>query len=94
MKSSLTCPKCAHRKIWRIDHADVPQQIQMPDDAMPEAFRAKALAAGKHMFKQDEVRGFETLVCAQCGYTEWYATTFEHVAKVGTLLDAETGAYR
>ena len=77
MKASGICPKCEGRKFWRIetvwDHAHAGYA------AFPVAVVNKWGG-----LNTDAMGGFETIVCAACGYTEWYAT------KLGELREEPT----
>lgn len=77
MKDTLVCPKCGCDRIWAID------EVKQPD-AQTRAIGAMAVTALSFPLKGrlnewlaehgEIVAGrFEVWVCAQCGFTEWYA---------------------
>jgi predicted nucleic-acid-binding Zn-ribbon protein len=96
MKRSMTCPKCQNRKLWVVPQTDLARNIEvaLPDEMV--AMLAKRGGGGGPMTarKEDNVHGFETYVCAACGYAETYATSLEWCARVGTLVDGEAAPYR
>lgn len=82
MRKSGICPKCEGRKFWRIDkmleHAHGGVLAQLP-------------VAGIHRwggFGDKEAGTFQTIVCAGCGFTEWYAVGMENIKE-----DPEHGIY-
>jgi predicted nucleic-acid-binding Zn-ribbon protein len=95
MKRSLTCPKCQHRKLWVVPQVDLARQIEvaLPAD-IAERFGKGPGGRPLTARKEDDVHGLEAYVCAQCGYSEMWATSLEYIAKVGALVDGEAGPYR
>jgi predicted nucleic-acid-binding Zn-ribbon protein len=63
MKSSLICPKCRSRRLWQIEEV---RQLQ-PGNI--EAMVMSVTAVDGNV----EAGRFEAWVCAECGFTEWYA---------------------
>jgi predicted nucleic-acid-binding Zn-ribbon protein len=96
MKRSMTCPKCQHRKLWVVPEVALARNISVPLPTDIAEMFAKKAPAGTPMTarKEDNVHGLEAYVCAQCGYSEMWATSLEYVAKVGTFVDGEAGPYR
>ena len=66
LKRDLQCPNCDGREMWRLEtmmeRASGMQPQPLGVLLEPRVF-GSALAHGT----------FETLICAACGYTEWYA---------------------
>jgi predicted nucleic-acid-binding Zn-ribbon protein len=89
MKGTHVCPKCRHRKVWVINPVDLARQI--PHQFDPVKLAQLKLGHLRDVKTDAPVHGFEAYVCARCGFTECYATTFEHIEKAGTLVDAEPG---
>ncbi len=88
MKTTLCCPKCAHGKIWKVDHVSLQRDAGGDNHPLP-------ILAGLHTMSNAEalqhfcepgqtlVREFgrfSAYVCAQCGYTEWYGTDLQELA--------------
>jgi predicted nucleic-acid-binding Zn-ribbon protein len=69
MKKALQCPKCEGRVLWRIEkvreHGDQNSLKPLPAGVERRWWGSAALG------------GFETFICAGCGYTEWYAYGLE-----------------
>jgi predicted nucleic-acid-binding Zn-ribbon protein len=78
MKQSLTCPRCAHRRIWRVPEI----QEHGPGG------RAQPLGAPQG------AGPFELFVCAACGYAEWYASAPQSLAARPALAVIELVDYR
>jgi predicted nucleic-acid-binding Zn-ribbon protein len=92
MKGSHTCPKCRHRKIWQVPTVELAREIKRTFDAA--TLVRLGLGGMREVTARDPVLGFEAYVCAQCGYTEHYATMWDDIKRVGTLIDGDTGPYR
>jgi predicted nucleic-acid-binding Zn-ribbon protein len=92
MKGSHTCPKCRHRKIWVVPTVELAREIKRSLDLATMA--RLRIGGSREVIARDPVQGFEAYVCAQCGYTEHYATAWKEIERVGTLIDGETGPYR
>ena len=67
LKRDLVCPNCDGRSLWRIEHmteraagTNTPQPLGV---VLEPRFFGPAISHGT----------FETLICARCGFTEWYA---------------------
>lgn len=60
LKRDHVCPNCDGRKIWNVRRAPAPGQLGYTSLPVAE-------------IDQEGAGNFETLVCAGCGYTEWYA---------------------
>ncbi|MEO8704444.1 MAG: hypothetical protein ABI867_30605 [Kofleriaceae bacterium] len=89
MKGSHACPKCQHRKLWVIRPVDLARRITHRFD--PVTLAKLGLGHLRDTTTEAPVHGFEAYVCARCGFTEMYATSFDEIEKVGTLVDAEIG---
>jgi predicted nucleic-acid-binding Zn-ribbon protein len=93
MRDTHVCPKCQFRKVWRISPIELARQIPLQIDAAKLA--RLGLGTLREIKSDAPVHGFEVYVCARCGFTECYATTFDEIERAGTLLEAEPGdAYR
>jgi len=73
MKRDMQCPNCDGREMWRLD-------TMMERGGMdPEPM---GVLLERRPFGSARAHGnFETLICATCGYTEWYAKSisgFQH----------------
>jgi len=66
MRSTMTCPKCNARKIWRIE------KFQTESDSTNgwtlHVVYQRALGGDKENIGQ-----FDCYICATCGYSEFYA---------------------
>ena len=71
MKQNLTCPKCAGKKIWAIEKMEQPN-YEYSNSVNPFPVVARAVTSRKRR----AVGAFDVLICAGCGYTEWYARDF------------------
>src|SRR3954466_11971951 len=71
MRGSLTCPRWGHGRMWNVRTMRERGANNLPQE-MAVAFGREGTAYGK----------YETLVCADCGHTEWYAREFEPEAAV------------
>ena len=61
LKREKVCPQCHHRKVWHIAKV---QDFEAKE--LPIAVDVRWSGAHHH-------GGFETFICAGCGWTEWYA---------------------
>lgn len=76
MKTSRMCPKCRSRKLWVIERVE--QQDCQYSKTNPLNVTAQYAPSGKvGLFGEEtqkvEAGFFEAWVCAECGFTEWYA---------------------
>jgi len=76
MKTTNTCPKCSGRKLFYI-----PEVHQPPEDNgwenQPFPFAVTAIDQSSTKHGRYDIVGagpVESVVCATCGYTEWYAS--------------------
>ena len=72
MRQSLSCLKCGHRRLWVVDHVDhatinAEMIVPMSVTTSPTPSGAAHYGVGR----------FQAIICAQCGYTEWYAHQLE-----------------
>ena len=68
MKASLACPKCQSRQLWQI------AEVRFPDYESSNATHPMCVTAVNPTAYDRELAGtFESWVCANCGFTEWYA---------------------
>jgi len=92
VKLNNTCPKCESTRCWvmkQLGH----QQPGSTNDAAPlpvAAFMVPADKKGYFSFSTFvKVGTFEVWVCAQCGFTEWYAVDvnekFDELAQRGDM---------
>jgi len=63
MRTTATCPKCSGKKI-------VVTELRV---ARPSVSRIPAAAYDVAWRLPEEAGGFESWICAACGYTEFYA---------------------
>jgi len=68
LKKTLQCPKCDSRKLWRIETMPDRGQFDRPHPM------AVTVEHGRWRPREIAVGTFETFICAECGYTEWYAS--------------------
>ncbi len=68
MKASVTCPKCLNRRILHVD--SIADKTQIAKGAVLSV-RAKVPFTVIGRWKNEGE--FECVICAACGYTEWYA---------------------
>ena len=67
MKKSLTCPKCAGKKIWRVEQVN-----ERPDGAThPQALAVQYFGGTQRGYHA--AGHFEVFICGECGFAEWYA---------------------
>ena len=84
MKKSERCIKCNNRKLWIID------EVKQPD--VDSSNRAWSMAVTSHQFapgkrprgsaERISAGSFQVIICAACGYTEWYANDFERLGEI------------
>ncbi len=102
MKKSERCIKCNNKRLWIVD------EVKQPD--VDSSNRTWTMAVTSHEIEsRRKPRGstenrisagtFQVIVCAACGYTEWYANDFERLAEVpGARLvggdKSDAGPYR
>ena len=69
----MLCPQCESRKLWRIDTVEVPTSSNMSQH--------QPLGVVMHgsFFGPRPVGKFEAVICAKCGFTEWYAVGLEEL---------------
>jgi predicted nucleic-acid-binding Zn-ribbon protein len=92
VKGSHTCPKCRHRKIWIVPTVELAREIKRVLDITTLA--RLRIGGSREITARDPVQGFETYVCASCGFTEHYAVAWDDIERVGTLIDGDAGPYR
>ena len=90
MRNSGQCVKCKGQSLWVVDkvHHAVPEyldsvvQMVVTSYAINGAVRTGELAA----FRPNEFRidagSFQVIICAACGYTEWYAYDIERLKDI------------
>lgn len=73
MKNSLTCPKCQSRRLWTVERMALPTP-ETANTVFPFPVVAQEVPRARSD-NVDRVAGgtFSAWICAQCGYTEWYA---------------------
>lgn len=102
MKRSGQCIKCNHTRLWIVD------EVKQPD--VDSSNRAWSMAVTSHEVDfRKRPRGsnenrisagsFQVIVCAGCGYTEWYASDFDRLKDIpGARLvgddKSDAGPYR
>ena len=69
MKKTLQCPKCDSRKLWRIE--TMVERGHRADQTHPMALTVEHR---RWTLGEKATGTFETFICAECGYTEWYAS--------------------
>jgi predicted nucleic-acid-binding Zn-ribbon protein len=71
MRHTLTCPKCSSRKLFYIEQIrySIGDRQCQPLPVTSDWTKA----AGSWFPSQTDAGFFEAWVCAQCGFTEWYA---------------------
>jgi predicted nucleic-acid-binding Zn-ribbon protein len=104
VKKTGTCPKCAGRKLFHIASVE-----QTYCDAMGSlktfAVTGAIVPTGKKGLLGNEEKEvlvaapFETVVCASCGFTEWYASKsalarLERMAQHEAIAVIEDGVRR
>jgi predicted nucleic-acid-binding Zn-ribbon protein len=82
MKTSVTCPKCAHRRILHITSV----QDKSPSIKRDEVLSVKAKAPLTVLGRWTNEGVFECYVCANCGYTEWYVVNAGELTVDGTVV--------
>lgn len=92
MKQSQVCPKCAGRRIWLLESFRIPAESGEAT-ALPVVPHQPAERGSFFAFARLAPLGkFDVYLCASCGYSEFYARTFEglreDVAHGVRLLDA------
>ena len=104
MKTTGTCPKCSGRKLFHV--TSVEQTFCDAQGSLKSfAVTGAIVPTGKKSVlggEQTEVLvagPYETLVCAACGYAEWYAsksalTKLERMAASRAVRVLENGQYR
>ena len=78
MKNTQTCPKCSGRKLFHIPEVNQPPADRGWQD-VTWAFTLTAIASPSQAgdgskFDITGATPCEAVVCAACGYTEWYAS--------------------
>ncbi len=63
LKRDKICPHCQCRKRWHVERVRLYPRQPLPI-SLELRFAGASLALG----------GFEALICAECGFTEWYGT--------------------
>jgi hypothetical protein len=99
MKNSGECIKCKGRRLWIVD------QVMQPDFEHNNC--SWKMAVTSHDFRGPGHResrvapgSFQIIVCAGCGYTEWYAHGFERLKDIpgarliGDDSNDDAGPYR
>jgi len=100
MKNSGKCIKCNNKRLWIVD------EVKQPDferdnctwkmTVTSHSFRG---ADGSFGARRISPGSFQVIVCAECGYTEWYAYNFDGLKDVpGARLvgddNSDCGPYR
>lgn len=76
MKNSCKCIKCGGDQLWVVDEVRQPiYESQYGTFTMP-------VTAQEIQQNRVEVGSFQIIICAACGYTEWYAYNLENLAKI------------
>lgn len=104
MKTSGTCPKCSGRKLYYV--TSVEQTYcdalgSLKSFAVTSAFvptGEKGVLSGAHT-EVLVAAPYESLVCAACGYTEWYAsksalTKLARMAESKAIRVVENGVFQ
>ena len=104
MKATGICPKCSGRKLFHV--TSVEQTFCDAQGSLKSfAVTGAIVPTGKKSMlggEQTEVLvagPYETMVCAGCGYAEWYAsqnalTKLERMAESRAIRVFENGQYR
>jgi predicted nucleic-acid-binding Zn-ribbon protein len=77
MKANGCCPKCESLELLVVDDVTIVHH-EFPDaKAAPMALAFEIKKPNPAMFESAKTlvksSGFDAWICAQCGYTEWYA---------------------
>jgi predicted nucleic-acid-binding Zn-ribbon protein len=71
MRQSLTCLDCGHGRLWNVRTMRERGDRNLPQDMAVTFSRSRIWS------KRQPYGKYETLLCAACGHTEWYAHDFE-----------------
>ena len=77
MKASGICPKCKGRKFWRIE--TVQEHGHGGFAPLPVAVVQSWGGLNRELMGK-----FETVICAGCGFTEWYAMQLDQLREEPT----------
>jgi predicted nucleic-acid-binding Zn-ribbon protein len=78
MKTTGTCPKCCGRKVLQVSpvqytYCDAGGTLRNFDVQSAHVRTGKKGLLGGDATELETAGPYETLVCAACGYAEWYA---------------------
>ena len=82
MRNSGVCVKCKGQHLWIVD------QVHQPDcDGQARANRMVVTCYEfpeevRHENERIPVGSFQVVICAACGYTEWYAYNLERLKDI------------
>lgn len=100
MKSSGQCVKCGNRRLWIVDRVQQ-EHLEYSNVVWPMVVTSHVLKPQPKGNTPDRISpgAFQTIICAACGYTEWYAYNFEGLKDVpGARLvgddSSDGGPYR
>lgn len=76
LKRDLACPQCECRQVWHI--AEMHERGEAAPFEKPIA-PLNVVLQQKFFKLYSGVGAFETYICKQCGFTEWYAHGLEEL---------------
>ena len=87
MKKSCRCVKCNCDRLWIVDKVNqletYTQTGTVPMVVLAqEIIENKAGPRPRTIVSRVAAGSFEVIICAACGYTEWYAYDLEGLAKI------------
>lgn len=96
MKQTNACPKCASTKLFVVGEV---QQKLRGDSGSNEVVPIRAAVAevsvrspgifgDSYERRIREAGGYETWICAGCGFTEWYATNLKQLDALANASSA------
>jgi predicted nucleic-acid-binding Zn-ribbon protein len=95
MKASFQCPKCAGKKAFRVreirqTYCDAQGTLRSFDLTGAEIATGEKGLLGGDKTKLELVGPMAAVVCAGCGYTEWYAAPAA-LAKLARMVGRSDG---
>jgi predicted nucleic-acid-binding Zn-ribbon protein len=89
VRTSLQCPKCSGRKIWRIE------RFETQSDSAESGWLLRVVIGRGLQGKKTTTGIFDAYICKGCGHTELYARNLaelQHDPQSGVhLLDGDAG---
>ena len=106
MRTTHRCPKCRGAKLYVCENRQPAHDSgnglhSLTITSVPITRKALGLPHKWHDGPRTDVGAFQTWICAQCGYTEWYAQDPERILEklaavpdsgVSVVVDPEEGA--